>query len=515
MRQRACVLLVLDGWGWRPEPEGNALAAARTPVWDRLWAAHPRLLLQASGAAVGLPAGQMGNSEVGHLNLGAGRVVYQEFTRVQRAIEDGSFFRNPTLVEAVRRAAAAGRAVHVLGLLSPGGVHSHEGHIRAMLRLAAAEGARRLYLHAFLDGRDTPPRSAAPSLEAAEALFRELGTGRIASLVGRYYAMDRDHRWPRVQVAYELLTRGRAAHRAPDARSALEAAYARGESDEFVAPTAVVPAGEEPVRVEDGDAVVFMNFRSDRARQITRAFVEEGFDGFPRAARPRLGAFVTLTEYDQRFQVPVAFPPERLRRVLGEHVALCGLHQLRLAETEKYAHVTFFFNGGVEEPFPGEERVLVPSPEVATYDRLPQMSAPEVTRRLCRALEEGRYRLLVCNLANPDMVGHTGSFAAAVQAVEAVDACLGSIVEAARRAGADLLVTADHGNVEQMHDPDTGQAHTAHTANPVPFVHVGRPAETTTHQGILADVAPTVLHLLGLEVPEEMSGRPLLRLREA
>ncbi len=508
---RSCVLLILDGWGWRPEAAGNALAAARTPVWDRLWARCPRLLLEASGSAVGLPAGQMGNSEVGHLNLGAGRVVYQEFTRVQRAVADGSFYRNPTLVEAVRRAADAGRAVHVLGLLSPGGVHSHEAHIQAMLRLAAAQGARRLYLHAFLDGRDTPPRSAAPSLEAVAALFRELGVGRVASLVGRYYAMDRDHRWPRIQAAYELIAHGRAAHAAPDPLAALEAAYARGEGDEFVAPTAVAPPGERPVAVEDGDAVILMNFRSDRARQLTRAFTEEGFDGFPRGRAPRLGAFVTLTEYDARFGLPVAFPPERLRRVLGEHLALSGLRQLRLAETEKYAHVTFFLNGGVEEPFPGEERVLVPSPEVATYDRRPEMSAPEVTRRLCAALEEGRHALLVCNLANPDMVGHTGSFAAAVRAVEAVDACLGRIAEAARRAGAELLVTADHGNVEQMHDPATGQPHTAHTANPVPFLHLGRPAQTTTHRGILADVAPTVLRLLDLEVPEEMSGRPLLR----
>jgi 2,3-bisphosphoglycerate-independent phosphoglycerate mutase len=511
VRVRPVVLVILDGWGYREDLDFNAIAAAHTPVWDGLWASCPHCLIDASGAEVGLPGGQMGNSEVGHLSIGAGRVVYQEYTRVSRAVRTGSFFSNRTLTAAVDRAIATNRAVHVLGLLSPGGVHSHEDHIRAFVDLAVQRGAPRVYLHAFLDGRDTPPRSARNSLALMQERMRVLGTARFASLVGRYYAMDRDHRWPRVQAAYDLITDGRAAFRAPSPLAAIDSAYARGEGDEFVQATAIVPPGQAPVRVEDGDVVVFLNYRSDRARQIARAFVEPGFSGFPRARPIALGAFVSLTEYSAELDVPVAFPPERLRNVFGEHVAGLGLRQLRVAETEKYAHVTFFFNGGREEPFPGEDRILVPSPQVATYDLQPEMSTAQVTDRLVEAVRGGRYDLCVCNFANPDMVGHTGNYAATVAAIEALDRCLGRVVAAVREAGGELVITADHGNAEEMVDRRASQAHTAHTSNPVPFVYLGRPAETVG-RGALQDVAPTLLHLLGLPQPSEMGGRSLLRL---
>ncbi len=509
------VLIILDGWGYSENPHCNAILTARTPNWDRLWRQYPHNFLRASESAVGLPSKQMGNSEVGHLNIGAGRVVYQEFTRVTRAIEDGSFFENRTLTDAVDRAVAAGRAVHVMGLLSPGGVHSHEQHIHAMLRLAAERGAQRIYLHAFLDGRDTPPKSAAASIEAAERVFAELGRGRIASIIGRYYAMDRDQRWPRVQATYDLITRGEAPFTAATAIEGLELAYARGETDEFVQATAIVePDG--PVRMEDGDAVIFMNFRSDRARQITRAFVEDDFDHFPRAHRPRLADFVCLTEYSEDFPVRVAFPPERLRNTLGGYIANAGLHQLRIAETEKYAHVTFFFNGGEETPFPGEDRILVPSPNVATYDQQPEMSAFEVTERLVEAIRGGRYDLIVCNYANPDMVGHTGNFEATVAAIEALDRCLGEVAAALEAVGGEALITADHGNAECMCDERTGQAHTAHTLNPVPLIYLGRRADRIDG-GALCDLAPTLLTLLGLPIPGEMTGCSLVTLerREA
>ncbi len=508
-------LIILDGWGYSENPRCNAIHAARTPNWDRLWRQYPHNFLRASESAVGLPSKQMGNSEVGHLNIGAGRVVYQEFTRVSRAIQDGSFFENRTLTDAVDRAVAEGKAVHVMGLLSPGGVHSHEQHILAMLRLAADRGAERIYLHAFLDGRDTPPKSAATSIEAAERTFAELGRGRIASIIGRYYAMDRDQRWPRVQATYELITEGKAAFDAESALEGLELAYARGETDEFVQATAIT-AGEGPVRMEDGDTVVFMNFRSDRARQITRAFVEPEFDHFPRRHHPRLADFVCLTEYSEDFPVRVAFPPERLRNTLGAYIAGAGLHQLRIAETEKYAHVTFFFNGGEEQPFPGEDRLLIPSPNVATYDQQPEMSAFEVTERLVEAIRGGRYDLIVCNYANPDMVGHTGNFEATVAAIEALDRCLGEVVAALEAVGGEALITADHGNAEQMCDEESGQAHTAHTLNPVPLIYVGQRVDRIDG-GSLCDLAPTLLTLLGLPVPSEMTGCPLVELerREA
>jgi 2,3-bisphosphoglycerate-independent phosphoglycerate mutase len=503
-------LIILDGWGYSEELESNAIAAADTPVWDRMWKACAHSFIRTSGAAVGLPGEQMGNSEVGHLNLGAGRVVYQEFTRVNRSIKTGSFFNNATLTNAADLAIETGKAVHVIGLLSPGGVHSHEDHIHAMIQLAVERGVSKVYLHAFLDGRDTPPRSAAASIQAMDDKFRALGGGRFASIIGRYYAMDRDHRWPRIQAAYDLITSGKAEFEAQDAISGLEMAYARNEGDEFVKATRIVPKGAQPVRVEDGDVVVFMNFRSDRARQITRPFIEDDFDGFERAVVPRLGRFVSLTEYNSEFDVPVAFPPERLQNVFGEYAARLGLRQLRLAETEKYAHVTFFFNGGVEEPFEGEERILVPSPLVATYDLQPEMSAAKVTDHLVEAIEGGKYDVIICNYANPDMVGHTGNFDAAVKAIEFIDQCLGRVLDALQSAGAEALITADHGNAEQMRGKETGQAHTAHTSNPVPLLYAGRPARMA--DGSLSDVVPSILYLMGLETPPEMTGRSLIEL---
>lgn len=504
----------MDGWGYSEDPEGNAILAANIPNWDRLWHDYPHTLIRGSGAEVGLPAGQMGNSEVGHLNLGAGRVVYQEFTRVNRSIKTGSFFNNQTLTDAVDLAINTEKAVHILGLLSEGGVHSHEDHIHAMAELAIKRGAKRVYLHAFLDGRDTAPKSASESLKKMQAKFDELGGGRIASMIGRFYAMDRDHRWPRVQEAYNLITRGEAEFTAPDALTGLGMAYNRGETDEFVKATAIVPAGSEPTRVEDGDVIVFMNYRSDRARQITRPFIEPDFDGFELAAQPKLGAFVSLTEYNAEFDVPVAYPPERLLNVFGDYIAQLGMHQLRIAETEKYAHVTFFFNGGREEPFEFEDRILVPSPsDIKTYDQKPEMSAGEVTDKLVDAIENDQYDVIICNYANPDMVGHTGNFDATVKAIEFLDSCIGRVVSAVQKAGGELLITADHGNAEQMSNADTGQAHTAHTSNVVPLLYIGRPAQMAS-SGALSDVAPTLLHLMNLPQPNEMNGRSLVSFQE-
>jgi 2,3-bisphosphoglycerate-independent phosphoglycerate mutase len=508
---RPMVLVILDGWGYSETTHYNAIAAARKPVWERLWAQYPHMLIRTSGAAVGLPADQMGNSEVGHLNIGAGRVVYQEFTRVSRAIKTGSFFSNRTLTDAVDLAAGSGKALHILGLLSPGGVHSHEAHIHAMVELAVQRDAKKIYLHAFLDGRDTPPCSAADSIWAMEGKFASLGCGRFASLIGRYYAMDRDHRWPRIQAAYDLITRGEAEFQAEDAYSALEMAYARGEGDEFVKSTCIVPPGAAPVSVENGDVVVFMNFRSDRARQITRPFIEPDFNGFVRKHVPKLGSFVSLTEYNSEFDVPVAFPPERLKNVFSEYIAAHGLRQLHLAETEKYAHVTFFFNGGMEMPFEGEDRILVKSPLVATYDLKPEMSAPEVTDRLVEAVETRKYDVIVCNYANPDMVGHTGKFDAAVRAIETIDRCLDRVVHAVQQAGGELLITADHGNAEQMLNAESGQTHTAHTTNLVPLLYVGRPARMA-ETGALCDIAPSMLYLMQMNIPVEMTGTSLIEL---
>ncbi len=501
------VLLILDGWGYSENRESNAIYNADTPNWDRLWSEYPHTLIGTSGSKVGLPGGQMGNSEVGHLNLGAGRIVYQDLTRVSKAIEDGSFFTNPALVKAVSAARANAGAVHIFGLLSPGGVHSHEEHIYAMVRMAVQGGCDKVYVHAFLDGRDTPPKSAGPSLERLQEAMDQAGGGRIATIVGRYYAMDRDNRWERVVKGYDLVTGADAAFTAPDAQAALEQAYARDETDEFVQGTRI----GERVSMADGDSVVFMNFRSDRARELTRSFIEPDFSEFERKVAPQLGAFVTLTRYHEEFDVPVAFGPAELNNILAEYISDLDMRQLRLAETEKYAHVTFFFNGGREEPFPGEDRVLVPSPQVATYDQQPEMSSVEVTDNLVQAIEAGTHELIICNYANPDMVGHTGNYEAAVKAIGAIDNALGRIVKALKSVGGEMLITADHGNAEHMHDADTGQPHTAHSNNPVPLVYVGRPGELL-EDGALCDIAPTLLYMLGLEQPAEMSGRTLLKL---
>jgi 2,3-bisphosphoglycerate-independent phosphoglycerate mutase len=504
-RPKPIVLLILDGWGHRDDPTDNALAQASLPNWHALLARNPHTLIHTEGRFVGLPEGQMGNSEVGHMNLGAGRIVYQDLTRIDAAIEDGSFFANPELRAACAAAKANHGTLHLLGLLSPGGVHSHEQHIFAMIELARREGVPQVAVHAFLDGRDMPPRSAQASLELLEAACARAGNARIATVSGRYFAMDRDKRWDRQRRAWDAIVEASAEHVAADALSALRGAYARGENDEFVAPT-VIGTGA-PVR--DGDAIVFMNFRADRARQLTGAFVSPAFDGF-QARRPRLSRFVCLTEYDAKLPAPVAFAPDDLRNTLGEVLAANGMKQLRIAETEKYAHVTFFFSGGREEPYAGETRVLVPSPKVATYDLQPEMSCPEVTGKLVAAIRSGEIDVAICNIANPDMVGHSGILAAAVQAAEAVDVAIGAVAQAVHDTGGALLVTADHGNVEMMRDPDTGQPHTSHTVGPVPFVYAGPCPATLRSGGALRDVAPTILDLLGVPRPEEMSGETLL-----
>ena len=506
-------LVILDGWGYSENPSHNAIIEAKTPYWDKLWNEQPHTLIKASGAEVGLPAGQMGNSEVGHLNIGSGRVVYQEYTRVSRAIRTGSFFTNCTLTEAIDKALQNNAAVHIMGLLSPGGVHSHECHIHAMTKLAAERGIDKLYLHAFLDGRDTAPRSAKESIKAMQIVFDEQGHGRFASIVGRYYAMDRDHRWERIKSAYDAIADGNAPYTADSALDALDLAYQRGESDEFVQATSIIPKGEEAVQIEDGDVLIFMNYRSDRARQITRPFIEDTFEAFKRDRRFKLGQFVSLTEYSSNFDIPVAFPPERLTNVFGEYISNLGLRQLRIAETEKYAHVTFFFNGGEEEPFPDEDRILIDSPDVATYDLQPQMNAPELTEKLIAAIESGQYDAIICNFANPDMVGHTGNEEATIAAIEALDTFISRITETIKQVGGELLLTADHGNAELMLNEKTGQAHTAHTCNPVPFIYVGREAEMAT-TGALSDIAPTMLYLMGLDIPSEMNGRSLVTLKE-
>ena len=501
------VLLILDGFGHSDNPEHNAIYTAKTPVWDQIWATRPKTLVQTSGMAVGLPEGQMGNSEVGHMTLGAGRVVYQNFTRINKAIEDGDFFRNPAYTAAVDKAIANNGAVHIMGLASEGGVHSHEDHIVAMITLAAQRGATKIYVHAFLDGRDTPPRSAEPTLARLMQVCDSVGSARIASLSGRYFAMDRDQRWDRTQSVYDLLTLGEAAHSAPDALAGLAAAYERGENDEFVAPTRIGDAAP----MADGDAVIFMNFRPDRARQLTRAFTEADFDGFQRSATPQLADFVMTTEYAADIKASCAFPPENLVNSFGEFLASQGKTQLRIAETEKYAHVTFFFSGGREEPYAGETRELIKSPNVATYDLQPEMSAPEVTDKLVAAIAGGHYDAIICNYANGDMVGHTGVFEAAVKAVEALDSCVGRVVDAALAAGGEVLITADHGNVEEMYDAGSGQVSTQHSTLPVPFVYVGARKLSLRDGGSLADVAPTMLALMNLPQPAEMTGHSLVQ----
>lgn len=510
-KKKPLVLMILDGWGYREESESNAILAANTPVLDELWRSAPHTLISGSGLDVGLPDGQMGNSEVGHVNLGAGRVVYQDFTRITKAIDDGEFEHNPALVENIDKAVAKGKAVHLMGLLSPGGVHSHEDHIVAAIKLAAERGAT-VYLHAFLDGRDTPPRSAQASIEKMEALMQSLNCGRLASIIGRYYAMDRDNRWDRVESAYNLMVSGDADFIYSNGVEALQAAYARDENDEFVKASVITEAGQPAATINDGDTVIFMNFRADRARQMTRAFVDADFNGFEKRKAPDLSAFVMMTEYAADIKAPIAFAPEALVNVLGEWLAKHNKTQLRISETEKYAHVTFFFSGGREDLFEGEKRELIPSPQVATYDLQPEMNSEMLTDKLVEAIHSGEFDVIICNYPNGDMVGHSGVFEAAVKACEAVDKCIGRVVAALKETGGEALITADHGNAEQMQNPKTGQAHTAHTSEPVPFIYVGRDAEPQAGKA-LSDVAPTMLHLLGMEQPSEMTGTPIMRLK--
>ena len=435
MKTRPVILIVLDGWGYSEDPDFNAVHSAKKPAWDRLWNTYPHTLISASGTDVGLPDRQMGNSEVGHMNIGSGRIVDQDFTRITRAIENGSFYKNETLCTSLNKAASAGKSLHILGLLSPGGVHSHQQHLFALMKLGEQCGVKHIYLHAFLDGRDTPPQSAKEYIETAQAKVDAIENARIASLIGRYYAMDRNNNWDRIQIAYDLVCRGNAEYQAENAISAIEAAYARGETDEFVKGTAIAPADGSPTRIEDGDVVVFANYRADRARLLSQAFTEKAFSGFARQFRPRLEAFISMTEYKAEFDFPVAFAPEQLTNGLGEYIASQGLHQLRISETEKYAHVTFFFNGGEERIFDNEDRILVPSPDVATYDLKPEMSAIEVTDKMLAAIEGGKYDVIICNLANADMVGHTGKFEAAVKAIETLDQCIDRISQACLQAG--------------------------------------------------------------------------------
>ena len=509
--KKSTVVIILDGWGYRENPESNAIYHAKTPVMDNLMANKPNMLIETSGMAVGLPDGQMGNSEVGHVNLGAGRIVYQDFTRITKAIEDQEFQNTPALVNAVENAVSNNKAIHVFGLLSPGGVHSHEDHIFAMLEMAAAKGATAIYLHAFLDGRDTPPRSAEASLIKAQEKFAQLGCGQVASVIGRYYAMDRDQRWERVELAYNLMVSGQAEFQYDKATDALDAAYARDENDEFVQASAITDANGKVIQVQDGDAMIFMNFRADRARQFSRCFTEANFAGFKRQQQPKISDFVMLTEYAADIDAAVAFPTVKLDNVLGEWLEKNHKTQLRISETEKYAHVTFFFSGGKEDTFQGEQRILIPSPQVATYDLQPEMNSTLLTDKLVAAIESGEHDFIVCNYPNGDMVGHTGDFDAAVKACEAVDTSIGRVVSALEKTGGECLITADHGNAELMQDAVSGQAHTAHTCEPVPLIYVGRDAKTAT-TGALSDIAPTVLALMDLPQPEEMTGHNLLTL---
>lgn len=508
MPKQPLLLMILDGWGNNPNPENNAVALAETPTMTRLCRDYPCTEIGTSGMAVGLPEGQMGNSEVGHLNIGAGRTVYQDLTRVSKAIMDGDFYRNPVLLECMEKVKAAGGRLHLSGLLSDGGVHSHNSHLYALVEMAKSAGVKELFIHCLLDGRDTPPKSGAGYLIQLEAELQRIGYGKVASVMGRYYAMDRDNRWERVEKAYRAIVSGEG-NRATGSAEAIQWSYGENVNDEFVIPAVVT--GVEG-RVQDGDGFIFFNFRSDRAREITRALALDDFNGFPRENRPRLAAYVCMTEYDATFGLPIAFGPEELTNILGDVISRAGLTQLRIAETEKYAHVTFFFNGGSEIPFPGEDRALIPSPkEVATYDQKPEMSAYLVTDELLSRLDSGSYDLIVLNLANADMVGHTGILPSAIKAIETVDDCVGRLTRKVLALGGRILITADHGNAETMVD-DNGSPQTAHTCNPVPFILVddSRKAAKLRTGGILADLAPTVLQILGIPQPKEMTGKSLI-----
>jgi 2,3-bisphosphoglycerate-independent phosphoglycerate mutase len=509
--KKPLLLMILDGWGINANPENNAVALAHPPNLTRLLGEYPHVRIQTSGMAVGLPDGQMGNSEVGHLNIGAGRVVYQDLTRITKSIRDGDFFTNQVLLECIAKTKAGGGRLHLAGLLSDGGVHSHNSHLYALLEMAKQEGLKEVFVHCLLDGRDTPPQSGIEYLAQLEAEIGRIGTGRIATVMGRYYAMDRDNRWERVEKAYNAMVCGEGEQRA-SAREAIEASYGAGVHDEFVVPAVIAEHGAPVAMIRDGDGFICFNFRSDRAREITRALAIDGFDGFQRRGRPQLAGYVCMTEYDATFGLPIAYGPEQLTNILGDVLARAGLKQLRIAETEKYAHVTFFFNGGVETPFPGEDRCLIPSPkDVATYDRKPEMSAYPVTEELLKRIDQNLYEVIILNFANCDMVGHTGILEAAIKAVTVVDECVGRIVAKVREKGGAALITADHGNAEQMAD-ENGKPFTAHTTNPVWLLLVddSRKDATLREGGRLADLAPTMLKILGLAQPREMTGASLI-----
>ncbi len=503
------VLVVLDGWGYRTEREGNAIELASTPNWHRLWRSYPRTLLEASGLAVGLPEGQMGNSEVGHLNLGAGRVVPQDLVRISQSIQSGDFYQIEPLVELCATLRQTGGTLHLVGLLGPGGVHALDRHLLACVELGVRHRVHAIAIHGFLDGRDSAPTLGAEVVRTLLMDMRRIAGSKvdIASLTGRYYGMDRDRRWDRTKLAYDAMVHGIGTP-VEHPVLAIQAAYQKGETDEFIQPRVHIRNGVPVATMRDGDGVLFFNYRSDRMRQIVAALAVDGFEGFPVRNRPQLSC-VTMTQYDQTFAIPQAFPPFSLARILAQVLAEHGLSQFRTAETEKYPHVTYFFNGGYEPPYPGEERCLIPSQRVATYDMAPEMSAPGITEALCRTIESGSHDFILCNYANADMVGHTGVLPAVVTAVETVDQCLGRVLTSADKAGARVLITADHGNCEMMIDPATGGVHTAHTTNPVPLVAVGTNAASLRAGGSLRDVAPTVLGLLGVEQPGEMTGRDL------
>ncbi len=511
MSKKPVVLMILDGYGLNDKCEANAVCEARTPVMDQLMSQCPFVKGQASGLAVGLPDGQMGNSEVGHLNMGAGRIVYQELTRITKSIQDGDFFENKAFMAAVDNCKNHDSALHLFGLVSDGGVHSHNTHIYGLLELAKRNGLDKVYVHCFLDGRDTPPASGKEYVEALEAKMQEIGAGQVATVEGRYYAMDRDKNWDRVKLAYDALTKGQGAQN-ESAADAIQASYDAGKTDEFVVPTVITRNGAPVGMIRDNDSVIFYNFRPDRAREMTRAFCDDQFDGFDRGERVRT-TYVCFTDYDETIPNKlVAFEKESITNTFGEFLAANGKTQARIAETEKYAHVTFFFNGGIEEPNPGEDRFLIPSPkEVATYDLKPEMSAPGVCDKLVESIKSGKYDVIIINFANPDMVGHTGVEAAAIQAIETVDACVGRAVDAIREVDGVLFICADHGNAEQLVDYETGEPFTAHTTNPVPFILVNAdPSRKLREGGCLADIAPTLIELMGLAQPAEMTGKSLL-----
>ncbi len=500
------VLMILDGWGYREETSHNAIAAAHTPQWDSWWQTRPHILLEASGTPVGLPCGQMGNSEVGHMHIGAGRVIQQELTHINAAIENGEFAKNSVLVETIEELKRDGHALHIMGLLSLGGVHSHENHLFALLALCAKHQFSNVYLHLFLDGRDTSPKSALLSLATLQKHLTAHPVATICSISGRYFAMDRDKRWQRIEPVYRLLTEAYSEHHFNTAEEAVETFYQQDITDEFIPPTRI---GKEAA-IKDGDSVVFFNFRADRARQLTQSLIADNFDGFKRHKKPKIKHFISMTHYADYLPTRCAFPPLALHNTLGEVISKHGMKQLRIGETEKYAHVTFFLNGGSERVFPHEKRILIPSPAVATYDLQPEMSAQQLTQALVDAIQSGDYDVIICNYANADMVGHTGNFAAAVRAIECLDKAMHDTWRALEKVGGQLLITADHGNAESMFDDDTHQAHTAHTNQPVPFLYIGENWHFNQITGSLIDIAPTLLTLLGINPPKEMTGKALL-----